>query len=141
MQERAKLVSDLHSEAIAQVMQLAKTAEYKVVLKNLILQGFAKLHNEEGSMQMTIFCRDTDKKHVKEALAEATKPGAFPKPVEATLNTQNFLPPDIISGIPSGPGVVVTAQQGAIVCDNTFGSRLAICFQECQPKLREILSF
>lgn len=41
MQERAKLVSDLHSEAIAQVMQLAKTAEYKVVLKNLILQASA----------------------------------------------------------------------------------------------------
>lgn len=61
------------------------------------------------------------------------------KQVTCTFNAAKVIPSQVMAGVPSGPGVVVIAQNGSIVCDNTLGTRLALCYAEQTPTIREKL--
>ena len=121
---------------------MAKVAQnkdtYPTLVTSLIVQGLLTLENETD---VEVCCREEDVKVVTGCLAAAAaefkaKKGA--RSMSLVLSKQR-LPSEIARGVPSGPGVVVTARMGTIVCDNTLGSRLDLVRYEKLPELRSRL--
>jgi len=116
-------------------------ATYKKLLKDLIVQGFLRLQEE----QATIVARKQDlslvESVVPEAVAEYKKlSGAN---VTAVIDKNMFLPPgpefatkegEICSG-----GVVLSSNDGKIICSNTLDARLSMAFEQNLPAIRTIL--
>jgi V-type H+-transporting ATPase subunit E len=135
MEARHTLLQSLIKEAYAQVAKEADKPAYKVLVQSLIVQGLMTLENEAD---VEVCCRNEDVAIVQSCLAGAAAEFKQKKNLPAVnlaLSKQR-LPSDIVPGVPSGPGVVVTARQGTIVCDNTLGSRLDLVRYEKLPEIR-----
>jgi len=116
-------------------------AQYKQLLKKLIVQGLWKLQEPT----VILVCRKQDVALVKEVISSATdeykhKSG---KDCNVELDTQTFLPPgpefatsegEICSG-----GVVLSSNEGRIICSNTLDARLAMGYEQNLPKIRTTL--
>eukprot|EP00619_Florenciella_sp_RCC1007_P002961 CAMPEP_0205922142 /NCGR_PEP_ID=MMETSP1325-20131115/13995_1 /ASSEMBLY_ACC=CAM_ASM_000708 /TAXON_ID=236786 /ORGANISM="Florenciella sp., Strain RCC1007" /LENGTH=226 /DNA_ID=CAMNT_0053290109 /DNA_START=82 /DNA_END=762 /DNA_ORIENTATION=- len=134
MEAREVLVNDLMATAMAQINTIPSTPQYPSIVKDLLVQAFIKI--EESDLE--VCCRADDAAVIQQAIGKAVaeckqKTG---KVVNASFNGSKVIPSQVTSGIPSGPGVVVIAQNGSIVCDNTLGARLTLCFQEQTPVIR-----
>lgn len=139
MEARDILLQGLIKDAYAQVAQEAVKPGYKGLVTSLIVQGLLTLENETD---VEVCCREEDVKLVSDCLAAAA--AEFKKKKEGVRSmslvlSKQRLPSDIIPQVPSGPGVVVTARMGTIVCDNTLGSRLDLVRYEKLPELRSML--
>merc|ERR1712125_254360 len=96
-----------------------------------------------GEMEVTIFCRGEDVETVEGVIGPAVREyveimkresGVTLKPV-VTLNTDRSK--DLSEK--SFGGVLLTALNGKIVCDNTMASRLNLVYEELLPAIRAIL--
>jgi len=138
MEARDTLLQSLIKDAYAEVAKESKKPGYKDLVTKLIVQGLLTLENE---MAVEVCCRDEDVAIVQSCLADAE--ATFKMKTNARSLTlalsQQRLPSEIIPNVPSGPGVVITARQGTIVCDNTLGSRLDLVRYEKLPELRASL--
>lgn len=139
MQIRDELLQNLLSEAGAKCAVVARGSNYPQLLQKLIVQGLIKI--EENTV--TIYCRSEDVKTVTKVLPEAIKEyvaimkresGVTLKPT-VTVNSDRSK--DLKES--SYGGVVVTALDGKIVCDNTMASRLNLVYEELLPSIRAIL--
>jgi len=114
--------------------------EYETLLQQLILQALVKLDENKVSLR----CRREDEGSVKKVLSAAVEAykANTGKAASISIDTVNYLP----SGpgkVTSGPsccgGVVLSAQEGRIMCDNTLDQRLVLAFDANIPKIRQLI--
>lgn len=134
LKAREDSVDQIKEKALQKIAKFAEGKGYNNLLKDLIIQGALSM----GEANMEVQCRRCDVKKVEGVLSdaqkEATKRGG--KPVKLTLSDTKFLPdggkgPNACSG-----GVVLSALNGAIKCDNTLDTRLKLAFQGLLPQVR-----
>jgi V-type H+-transporting ATPase subunit E len=139
MEARDALLQVMLKEAYASVAKEATKPGYKALVTSLIVQGLLTLENET---EVEVCCRNEDVKVVEGCLAAAAAEfkasKKIPGAVSVTLSKQR-LPSEIVPSFPSGPGVVITARQGTIVCDNTLACRLDLVKYEKLPEIRSNL--
>jgi V-type H+-transporting ATPase subunit E len=139
MKIRDDLLNTLLSEAGAKCAVVARGQNYPQLLQKLIVQGLIKIEEDE----VKVYCRKDDVKMVETVLPAAVaeyvdlmkkESGVTLKPL-VTINTDRGHDlPDSSYG-----GVMLTALNGKIVCDNTMASRLNLVYEELLPSIRAIL--
>jgi len=104
---------------------------YKKLLEGLIEQGLYQLIEDK----VVIRCRQKDVPYVQEVLdkAVASFKAASKRNTSVTIDTVNFLSPDLAGG------VELVAQNGRIKVENTLESRLELICQQMLPDLKEML--
>lgn len=104
---------------------------YKKLLEGLIEQGLYQLIEDK----VVIRCRQKDVPYVQEVLDKsvASFKAASKRNTNVTIDTTNFLSPDIAGG------VELVAQNGRIKVENTLESRLELICQQMLPELKEML--
>ena len=140
MELRDKLLQSLIADAVAKAALVTKGDNYSELLQKLIVQGLIKI--EETKVE--IYCRTADVDMVKKVLPKAIKEyvsaikeatnGIVLKP-DVTVNSNR----DADLGEDSYGGIMLTALNGKIVCDNTLKSRLMLVYEELLPSIRAIL--
>jgi len=139
MKLRDELLQTLLSEAGSKCAVVARGQNYPQLLQKLIVQGLIKI--EENSV--TIFCRGEDVETVQSVLPKAIEEYVEIIERESTVK----LTPDVklntnrskdLTGETHG-GIMLTALDGKIVCDNTMASRLSLVYEELLPSIRAIL--
>jgi len=139
MKIRDELLITLLSEAGAKCAVVARGANYPQLLQKLIVQCLIKIEENDT----VIYCRKEDAATVKKVLAGAVKEyveimkresSVTLKP-NVTMNTDANK--DLVES--SHGGIVMTALNGKIVCDNTMSSRLQLVYEELLPSIRAIL--
>lgn len=138
MVAREELMQDLVRSAMTEIAAVAQSGEYPRIVKDLIVQGAIKMRDETT---VEVVCRAEDANIVKNALREAA--AAFKVvmkfDINFTFNGSKVLPSQPVPGSPSGPGVVLLARNGSVVCDNTLQARLNLVYSECLPRIRKTL--
>ena len=139
MKIRDELLQTLLSEAGAKCAVVARGQNYPQLLQKLIVQGLIKIEENE----VTVFCRGEDVAVVNKILKAAVQEyvdimqresGVTLKPV-VKVNTDRSK--DLTEK--SYGGVLLTALNGKLVCDNTMASRLNLVYVELLPSIRAIL--
>mmetsp|Transcript_6128 Transcript_6128/g.15158 ORF Transcript_6128/g.15158 Transcript_6128/m.15158 type:complete len:223 (+) Transcript_6128:180-848(+) len=139
MEIRDGLLKTLLSEAGAKCAVVARGANYPQLLQKLIVQCLIKIEENDT----VIYCRKEDAATVKKVLPEAVKEyveimkresSVTLKP-NVTMNTQ--ADKDLVES--THGGILMTALNGKIVCDNTMSSRLTLVYEELLPSIRAIL--
>jgi len=142
LKAREEGVQRVLAEAHKRLSSVTKDpAQYKQLLKKLIIQGLWKLQEPT----VILVCRKQDLALVKEIVNSANdeykhKSG---KDCAVEVDTQTFLPPgpefatsegEICSG-----GVILSSNEGRIICSNTLDARLSMGYEQNLPKLRTTL--
>jgi V-type H+-transporting ATPase subunit E len=140
LRAREELLAKIVADAQKRLASMGEPGEpYKKLLRDLILQGLLKLQEDKVSLR----CRETDQGLVKEVLSDAInlykqKTG---NSAVITIDT-NWLPSaysashqsDFCSG-----GVILSAQDGRILCNNTLDQRLLLSYEQLLPEIRKAL--
>jgi len=139
MKVRDELLKALVAESGAKCAVVARGQNYPQLLQKLIVQALIKIEEAE----VTVFCRTEDTKILQKILPDAVREyidimkresGVLLKP-KVSLNTDKSKD---LSDKTYG-GVLLTALNGNIVCDNTMASRLNLVYDELLPAIRAIL--
>jgi len=139
MKLRDELLQTLVSEAASKCAVVARGQNYPQLLQKLIVQGLIKIEEND----VTIFCRGEDVAAVKKILPQAVKEyvDIIKRESGVTLEPNLVLNVDRSKDLTdkSYGGVLLTALNGKIVCDNTLASRLSLVYEELLPSIRAIL--
>lgn len=139
MKLRDDLLQTLVKEAGAKCAVVAKGQNYPQLLQKLIVQGLIKIEENE----ITVYCRGGDVSAVNKAIPAAVKEyvSIMKKESSVTLNPKVTLNSDRSKDLPDSTygGVMLTAINGKLVCDNTLASRLTLVYEELLPSIRAIL--
>ena len=139
MKIRDESLQSLLDEAGAKCAVVARGQNYPQLLQKLIVQGLIKIEENE----VTIFCRKEDSATVKKILPAAVQEyvDILKRESGVTLQPKVTLNEDASKDLPekSYGGVLLTALNGKIVCDNTMASRLHLVYEELLPSIRAIL--
>jgi V-type H+-transporting ATPase subunit E len=139
MKIRDDLLGTLLKEAGAKCAVVTRGQNYPQLLQKLIVQGLIKI--EETTVE--VYCRGEDVATVTKILNAAVKEyveilkresGVTLHP-NVTINSNRSK--DLLEE--SYGGVLLTAVNGKIVCDNTMASRLHLVYEELLPAIRAIL--
>jgi len=114
--------------------------EYKNVMKNLIIQGFIKLLEEN----INIICKKEDydlvnsivdeaKEEFLEKLKKEAKKSINLTNMKVTIDNKFYLPDNLLGG------VFLTSLKSKIRVDNTLDKRLELLKQTATPEIRKIL--
>jgi len=140
MKIRDELLKTLLSEAASKCAVVTRGQNYPQLLQKLIVQGLIKIEEPV----VTVYCRGEDVATVNKILPAAVQEyvdimkresGVTLAP-KVTVNSDRSK--DLISDKSHG-GVLLTALNGKIVCDNTMSSRLHLVYEELLPSIRAIL--
>mmetsp|Transcript_24704 Transcript_24704/g.40886 ORF Transcript_24704/g.40886 Transcript_24704/m.40886 type:complete len:222 (-) Transcript_24704:117-782(-) len=139
MQLRDELLNTLVSEAGAKCAVVARGQNYPQLLQKLIVQALIKIEENE----VTVYCRKDDVKMVESVLPAAIKEYVEIIERESTVKlvpdvTLNKEAKKMLNETTYG-GIMLTAINGKIVCDNTMASRLKLVYHELLPSIRAIL--
>ena len=139
MKIRDELLHTLLSEAGAKCAVVTRGQNYPQLLQKLIVQGLIKIEENE----ITVFCRGEDVATVEGILAAAVKEYVeiMKRESNVTLSPKVTLNTDRSKDLAESSygGVLLTALNGKIVCDNTMKSRLNLVYEELLPSIRAIL--
>jgi V-type H+-transporting ATPase subunit E len=139
MKIRDQLLNNLVAEAGAKCAVVARGQNYPQLVQKLIVQGLIKIEENE----VIVYCRTEDVPVVQSILKAAVQEyveilkresGITLQPV-VTLNTDRSK--DLNEK--TYGGVVLTALNSKIVCDNTLASRLKLVYEELLPSIRALL--
>jgi V-type H+-transporting ATPase subunit E len=139
MKIRDDLLQSLLKEAGAKCAVVARGGNYPQLLQKLIVQGLIKIEENE----VTIYCKAEDVAKVKKMLPAAVKEYVEIIKRESTVTLEPVVTvnadrsKDLLDK--TYGGVLLTALNGKIVCDNTMVSRLNLVYDELLPSIREIL--
>jgi V-type H+-transporting ATPase subunit E len=139
MKIRDDLLNSLLKEAGAKCAVVARGQNYPQLLQKLIVQALIKIEENE----VTIYCKAEDVATVKKMLPAAVKEYVEIIKRESTVTVE----PDVTVNEDRAKdltdktygGVLLTALNGKIVCDNTMSSRLNLVYDELLPSIRAIL--
>jgi len=139
MKIRDELLKSLLGEAGSKAAVVTKGQNYPQLLQKLIVQGLIKIEEDV----VTIFCRGEDVDTVKGVIGPATEEYVeiMKRESGVTLKPTVVLNEDRSKDLPDSScgGVLLTALNGKIVCDNTMTSRLQLVYEELLPSIRAIL--
>jgi len=139
MQIRDELLNTLLSEAGAKCAVVARGANYPQLLQKLIVQCLIKIEENDT----VIYCRKEDAATVKKVLPAAVKEyiEIMKRESSVTLKPDVTMNDDADKDLIEGThgGILMTALNGKIVCDNTMSSRLTLVYEELLPSIRAIL--
>lgn len=139
MKIRDDLLQKLVADAGAKCAVVARGQNYPQLLQKLIVQGLIKIEE----MEVTVFCRNEDISTIEKILDAAVQEyveimkresGVTLEPKVVMNENRNR---DLTTN--SYGGIVLTALNGKIVCDNTMASRLNLVYEELLPSIRAIL--
>jgi V-type H+-transporting ATPase subunit E len=139
MKIRDDLLQKLVADAGAKCAVVARGQNYPQLLQKLIVQGLIKIEE----MEVTVFCRNEDISTIEKILDAAVQEyveimkresGVTLEPKVVMNENRNR---DLTAN--SYGGIVLTALNGKIVCDNTMASRLNLVYEELLPSIRAIL--
>jgi len=139
MKIRDELLQSLLTEAGEKCAMVAKGQNYSQLLQKLIVQGLIKIEE----MNVTIYCRGEDKASVASILEAAV--AEYVEIMERESGIK--LIPNVVLNEDESKnladatygGVILTAINGKIVCDNTLTARLTLVYEELLPSIRSIL--
>jgi V-type H+-transporting ATPase subunit E len=113
---------------------------YKILLRDLITQSLVRLDETD----VVVLIREEDKALAESVLQESIaqfKKLTGKKDVKVVLDTENFLPPSREHSGADGEfcsgGVILTGNNGKIICNNTLDVRLSMAVEGLLPKIRE----
>jgi len=139
MKIRDELLHTLLNEAGTKCGMVARGQNYPQLIQKLIVQALIKIEE----MDVTVYCREDDIPVVQGILDNAVEEyvnimeresGIKLQPnVKLNDKPEKFLPES------SYGGVMLTAIDGKIVCDNTMSARLTLVYSELLPAIRAIL--
>jgi len=139
LKAREEGVQKILAVAHDRLAQLSKDQkQYAVLVKALILQGLLKLREPK----VDIVCRKEDVNLVQTLLGEAAamyqqKVG---QAVHLEIDSKTFLPSGREHSQKEGEfcsgGIVLSSHEGKIICSNTLDARLAMCFEQNLPTIR-----
>eukprot|EP00543_Licmophora_paradoxa_P004749 CAMPEP_0202453960 /NCGR_PEP_ID=MMETSP1360-20130828/11811_1 /ASSEMBLY_ACC=CAM_ASM_000848 /TAXON_ID=515479 /ORGANISM="Licmophora paradoxa, Strain CCMP2313" /LENGTH=221 /DNA_ID=CAMNT_0049073167 /DNA_START=65 /DNA_END=730 /DNA_ORIENTATION=- len=139
MKIRDDLLNSLLEEAASKCAVVARGQNYPQLVQKLIVQGLIKIEENE----ITVYCRGDDVKTVQKVLPDAVKEYVDIMKKESTVMLE---PKVVLNGDRSKDlldsthgGIMLTAINGKIVCDNTMASRLGLVYEELLPSIRAIL--
>jgi len=136
MQEREQQLTQLREETMGRLGSISSSGQYEKIMTALIIQGMMKI----GEDDVQILCRQQDTDLVRrikdKALSEfnAKVQERYGKSRNVTLSVGDMHLDDGCQG-----GVVLTAYDGRIRCDNTLATRLNLALEELLPQVRTIL--
>ena len=139
MKLRDDLLKTLVSEAGAKCAVVARGSNYPQLLQKLIVQCLIKI--EENDTE--IYCRKEDFDTVKKALPKAVeeyveimkRESGITLSPNVTMSTN--ADKDLVES--THGGILMTALNGKIVCDNTMSARLELVYDDLLPSIRAIL--
>ena len=139
MKLRDDLLNTLISEAGAKCAVVARGSNYPQLLQKLIVQALIKIEENE----VIVYCRKEDLNVVTKVLPAAVEEYVQIMTRESTVKlspivTLNPVRENDLAESTYG-GVMLTADSGKIVCDNTMASRLGLVYEELLPSIRAIL--
>lgn len=139
MKLRDDLLNTLISEAGAKCAVVARGSNYPQLLQKLIVQALIKIEENE----VIVYCRKEDLNVVTKVLPAAVDEYVQIMTRESTVKlspivTLNPVRQNDLAESTYG-GVMLTADSGKIVCDNTMASRLGLVYEELLPSIRAIL--
>jgi V-type H+-transporting ATPase subunit E len=142
LKAREEGVQRLLATAHTRLAEISKDPNsYKKLLQSLILQGLLKL--QEPKVQ--VICRKEDKNLVDQVVGAAADEyrKKINKECHVEVDHNVFLPPgpghatnqaEICSG-----GVILSSNEGRIICSNTLDARLSMAFEQNLPAIRTTL--
>jgi len=135
-------IKRLAGEALRRLTTVSKDVPgYKKLLQGLIVQGLMKLQESKVS----VVCRQEDLSSVKDVLPAALEEykTKSQRNVELDIDTKNFLPPGPVDLNSTGNfccgGVILTSNEGRIICKNTVEVRLEMVLEQKLPEIRRLL--
>lgn len=136
LKSREDVVASLYAEAHQRLSSLShdQTA-YRVLLEKLILQSVLKV----GEDEVEIICRAVDEPLITEVLpaVRAAYRQMTQREVNLTVNQVHRLAPPASGKGPScAGGILLSAKQGRILCNNTLEQRLALAYEALLPTIR-----
>lgn len=139
MQIRDELLHTLLKDAAAKCAVVARGGNYPQLLQKLIVQGLIKIEE----MQVMVYCRAQDVATVEKILPAAVTEyvDILKRESGVTLKPKLTINPNRAQDLKedSYGGVLLTALNGKIHCDNTMSSRLELVYEELLPSIRAIL--
>lgn len=139
MKNRDDLLKQLVKEAGSKCAMVARGQNYPQLMQKLIVQGLIKIED----LDVVIVCRGEDKDTVNGILADAVSEyvDIIEKESGITLQPNVTVNKNAAKDLPetSYGGVILTAESGKIVCNNTMSARLNLVYEELLPSLRAIL--
>mmetsp|Transcript_186 Transcript_186/g.375 ORF Transcript_186/g.375 Transcript_186/m.375 type:complete len:222 (-) Transcript_186:139-804(-) len=139
MKLRDELLKTLVSEAGAKCAVVARGGNYPQLLQKLIVQCLIKI--EENDTE--IYCRKEDAATVEKVLPDAVKEyiEIMKRESGITLSPNVTMNANADKDLPESThgGIVMTALNGKIVCNNTMSARLELVYEELLPSIRAIL--
>ncbi|GKY96625.1 hypothetical protein MPSEU_000622100 [Mayamaea pseudoterrestris] len=140
MRLRDSLLQTLREEAGSKCAVVAKGQQnYPQLIQKLIVQGLVKIEEND----VIVYCRAQDVATVSKVLPMAVQEYVDLMKRESSVT----LKPNVVLnaesnhhlGDDSYGGVLLTALDNKIKCDNTMSSRLGLVYEELLPSLRAIL--
>ena len=139
MKMRDELLQQLLAEGANKLTVMARGQNYPHLLQKLIVQGLIKIEE----MDVTVYCREEDKEVIGGILSDAISEYVEIMERESgiKLSPNVVMNEDDSKNLPESThgGVVLTAVNGKIVCDNTMSARLELVYEELLPSIRAIL--
>eukprot|EP01099_Mayorella_cantabrigiensis_P000894 TRINITY_DN1380_c0_g1_i1.p1 TRINITY_DN1380_c0_g1~~TRINITY_DN1380_c0_g1_i1.p1 ORF type:complete len:255 (-),score=78.65 TRINITY_DN1380_c0_g1_i1:147-854(-) len=141
LKAREDSVHQVFQAARRKLLQADKRSDYPELLHKLILQGLIQFGESDVSVQ----CREVDKKILSsDFLSKVAKEYEQLTSKKVKLNIDStFLPPPPPSVEYEGEsccgGIVLSAEKGRILCDNTLDQRLRLAYEQLLPDVRKML--
>jgi len=143
LRARDDIVLQLREESKKRLIELSNSAQYKDLLQKLIVQACLKMREPTALVR----CREADKGLVNSVLEPASQ--EFKKLTGETVVLKidsQYLPPApgpdtdlaVTARYCSG-GIVLSAREGKILCNNTLDQRLNLAFDAKIPEIRRVL--
>lgn len=133
LKSRESILQETYDEAAKKLAEIPSSDSdaYGRILQALILQGLIVLSDSD----VVVRCRRSDVEIIDDMLPSVTEDyvSSTNSPVTVVLDRDTYLA-DSCSG-----GVVLLSQNGTIVVENTFESRLEIAYQQNLPQIRSIM--
>ena len=133
MESRDALLDGLKGSVTEKLKAFVKSPQYPTLLRQLIVQGLLKMQEPV----VEILARTEDKQIVTRVIAEAlteyrnnmAEGGVSPK-----VTVSEYPLSQNVTG-----GVILAAQHGRILCNQTLDERLAIAYNDKLPNIRDKL--
>eukprot|EP01088_Endostelium_zonatum_P007553 TRINITY_DN19857_c0_g1_i1.p1 TRINITY_DN19857_c0_g1~~TRINITY_DN19857_c0_g1_i1.p1 ORF type:complete len:234 (-),score=70.15 TRINITY_DN19857_c0_g1_i1:124-825(-) len=143
LKSRDDIIAQVREESRQQLGQISSGENYRDLLQKLIVQGCLKMREPE----LLVRCREVDQALVKGVLSSAAD--EYKRLTQSSVNLRidsQFLPApptkdtdlSLTHRYCSG-GIVLSAKEGRILCNNTLDQRLNLAFDAKIPELRRLL--
>ena len=133
MESRDALLDGLKGSVTEKLKAFVKSPQYPTLLRQLIVQGLLKMQEPV----VEILARTEDKQIVTRVIAEALTEYRNNMPeggVSPKVTVSEYALSQNVTG-----GVILAAQHGRILCNQTLDERLAIAYIDKLPNIREKL--